>query len=257
MAIIKCPACGKQVTDRMEKCPHCNAVLKENNTKKINNADKGRVSIADNIIGIVTALVFTFILYFFRATVMGNIYNAFGDMVVIANAISAILYRQKGIIILIIGAAVLCGVSVLLRKKGSLQLAWGVAATILLAIAGYFWQNLIVHNHIDLYIREEKIEEVLNFVPSISFFYGVTFMVFLGSLSLMSFGRKMKYSMLLQLLSTIVFFFVSYILDYIFLYRTGIRSSYIAFTLSGILILGFAMLINKGFQQLITPKKIS
>ena len=35
MAIIVCPNCGKKVTDRMEKCPHCHAILIEQTEQPI------------------------------------------------------------------------------------------------------------------------------------------------------------------------------------------------------------------------------
>ena len=116
MAIIKCPSCGRQITDRMEKCPYCNAILKDDSKY---NEDNIKVTLVDNIVGVVTALIFSFALFFLKQALENSLITPFGDMPVIANSISKTLYFQKGFPILIIGAGLFCGVSKLLHKKSS------------------------------------------------------------------------------------------------------------------------------------------
>ncbi len=35
MAMIKCPMCEEEISDKAKKCPHCNAILKKNKVKTI------------------------------------------------------------------------------------------------------------------------------------------------------------------------------------------------------------------------------
>ena len=57
MAIIKCPTCGKQITDRMEKCPHCNATLIEKKHEEQITKEVIKSSAKDSIVGVVETLI--------------------------------------------------------------------------------------------------------------------------------------------------------------------------------------------------------
>ena len=118
MAIIKCFNCGKQVTDRMEKCPQCNIVLLDNNLKKTAKIESTKVSLLSNIVGVVSALILTFCLSVPLNILTNNQMAAFGDIALIARAISAnLFFKWSGCIVLIIGATLFCMVSVFFHKK--------------------------------------------------------------------------------------------------------------------------------------------
>ena len=51
MALIKCPECGKQMSDMAGSCPHCGYTknINQNNRKKIkSNNSKGKFNIKSN-----------------------------------------------------------------------------------------------------------------------------------------------------------------------------------------------------------------
>lgn len=35
MALVKCPRCGKEISDQAEKCPNCGLVVKRQKSKKM------------------------------------------------------------------------------------------------------------------------------------------------------------------------------------------------------------------------------
>ena len=66
MALIKCSECGKEVSDKAKKCPHCGA------SNKIQNGKKGNTNILHIIIGILLAVLLICGVIFAYQVLKGN-----------------------------------------------------------------------------------------------------------------------------------------------------------------------------------------
>ena len=49
MALIKCPECGKKMSDKAEGCPHCGYSLKKDSSKTTLNNLKGKCHGCENL----------------------------------------------------------------------------------------------------------------------------------------------------------------------------------------------------------------
>ena len=62
MALIKCPECGKEISNEAKACPHCGKPLAvKHNTAQGNNSDDSKVLFI--IIGVILMIVGFFLLY--------------------------------------------------------------------------------------------------------------------------------------------------------------------------------------------------
>ena len=67
MALIKCPECNKEVSDKAEVCPHCGIRLKEDENKPLTNYYRRTANIINrdhrvtNIGGIIIGIVFVIV----------------------------------------------------------------------------------------------------------------------------------------------------------------------------------------------------
>ena len=66
MALIKCPECGKEISDTVKKCPHCGFVNKKLKKDKINNGKnfiRQNIKVISIILGIIIVGIVGFIGY--------------------------------------------------------------------------------------------------------------------------------------------------------------------------------------------------
>lgn len=64
MALIKCPECRKEISDKARECPHCGYPLGAGEFKKVYSESRG-LAVASLIVLVVLGLV---LLYFFYAS---------------------------------------------------------------------------------------------------------------------------------------------------------------------------------------------
>jgi hypothetical protein len=64
MAIISCPECSKDISDKALTCPHCGVSVKKNQDKKINNI----------ALTVVLAIAASVLVYGFAATIWGKLF---------------------------------------------------------------------------------------------------------------------------------------------------------------------------------------
>lgn len=253
MAIIKCPTCGKQITDRMEKCPHCNAVLIEKKHVEPITKEVIKSSAKDSIIGVVVALVLTLVVEKVWSMIACIQAGKFMGMV----ALEAVSYAEsvffsKNFALLIIGAVLFCVLSILFKQKSATQFIGGIILTILFCVIGFVMQSSAI-------MKSNVPEDVLPWAKSLSIGFGFAFPMVLGCLSISSYERTLKKSLLMQVLWGVVFIVSSVLIGTLFLVvlKFGTMGLALGNLASAIIILILAVLTNKGFQQVITPKKIS
>ena len=267
MAIIKCPTCGKQITDRMEKCPHCNAVLIEKKHEEPITKEVIKSSAKDSIIGVVVALVLTLVVEKVWSIIACIQAGKFMGMV----ALEAVSYAEsvffsKNFALLIIGAVLFCVLSILFKQKSATQFIGGIILTILFCnfitclifaiilfcVIGFVMQSSAI-------MKSNVPGDVLPWAKSLSIGFGFAFPMVLGCLSISSYERTLKKSLLMQVLWGVVFIVSSVLIGTLFLVvlKFGTMGLALGNLASAIIILILAVLTNKGFQQVITPKKIS
>lgn len=253
MAIVKCPNCGKKITDRMEKCPHCNAILIEKKQEEPITKERIKSSAKDSIISVAIALVLTLVIEKVWSIITCIYAGNFMGMI----AAEAVEYAEgafysKNLVLLIVGALLFCGLSILFKQKSATQFVGGVILTVLFCVIGFIMQNnAIMNSNVPI--------DALAYAKSLSLGFGFAFPMVWGCLSISSYERTLKKSLLMQVVLGVVFTVSSLILGVLLLVvlKMGTNGLSLGNLAAAIIILILAVLTNKGFQELITPKKIS
>ena len=253
MAIIVCPNCGKKVTDRMAKCPHCHAVLIEQVEQPIITKETIKASAKDSIAGVAIATVITVALvlvWSVIATILAG--NFMGNVGAMAVGGAKDVFLSENLIILIVGAVLFCVLSVLFNKKSGTQFVIGIIITLLFCMIGFGVQNKEIMNG-------NVPPESLKFAKTLSLGFGFAFPMVLGGLSITSYNRTLKKALLMQGILAAIFIVLSVVLDILLIavFEMGTHGLSIANLISAIAVFGVALFSNKEFQQLITPKKLA
>lgn len=252
MAIISCPNCGKQITDRMEKCPHCDAILLKPKEASSITKDEIKQVIKDNIICVLLATVLTIVVFLIWCNLAVSLASPMGDLAVVSVVYAKNVFFSSTFVLLIIEAVLLCISPILLKKKATLQIVISIASTVLFGIIGF-----VVQHHATL--QHSKITaEVMAYSLSLSLGFGTVFPMLLGSLSLSRHESALKKSVAIQIGLSAIFFVLSAVLGYLMvnLFAMGTNSLSIGNLISVVAVLVLATLTNKSFQQLITPNKL-
>ena len=259
MAIIACHNCGKKVTDRMEECPHCHAVLiekaeKQKVNKPILSKEVMKASVKGNIIyaALATFLTTTVVqLGTVSATIIAGKFLG-------TDAATAVVYAKNAFFsntfLLLLLAQILLGVwPVLFKQLPGNQFLVTLIASVLLAIIGW-----AVQHHAVLQYKGLR-PELMAYLQSLSIGFGAAFPLLWGSLSVTSYKRTIIKALITQVIWTVVFVISSVILDVLMLivFKMGTRGISIGNLISAIFVFALALLTNKEFQQLITPKKLA
>lgn len=253
MAIIVCPNCGKKVTDRMESCPHCHAVLIEKNEQPMITKKAIQASVKDSIVGvaIATALTISLVLIWSGvATILAG--NFMGTSGAVAVSSASAVFFSENLIILIVGAVLFCVLSVLFNQKSGTQFVIGIIITILFCMIGFGIQSKEIMNG-------TVPAECLMDARSLSLGFGFAFPMVLGGLSIASYNRTLKKALIMQVVLSVGFLVLSAVLDILLIavFRMGTQGLSIVNLISAIAVLVFALFSNKEFQQLITPRKLA
>ena len=94
---------------------------------------------------------------------------------------------------------------------------------------------------------------------SLSLGFGFAFPMVLGGLSISSYDRTLKKGLILQGILAAVFIVLSVILGVLMLVVFGMGTGGFSLgnLIAAIIVFAISILTNKGFQQLITPKKLA
>ena len=253
MAIIVCPNCGKKITDRMEKCPHCHAVLIEQVEQPIITKETIKASAKDSIVGVASATVITIVLVLIWsviATIMAGRFMGMDAATAVSGARGVFL--SENLIILIVGAVLFCVLSVLFNKKSGTQFVIGIIITLLFCMIGFGVQNKEIMNN--------NISPIsIDYARSLSLGFGFAFPMVLGALSIASYNRTLKKAMIMQGILAAIFIVLSVVLDLLVIagFRMGTQGLSIANLISAVAVFGVALFSNKEFQQLIAPKRMA
>lgn len=253
MAIIVCPNCGKKVTDRMENCPHCHAVLIERTEQPTITNETITASVKDSIVGVAIATVLTIalvLIWSVVATIMAG--NFMGNSVAIAVSSARSVFFSKNLITLFFGAVLFCILSVFFNKKSAAQFVIGIIITVLFCIIGFSIQYSAV-------MKGGISADIFVFTKTLSLGFGFAFPMLLGSLSISSYNRPLKKALIMQGVLAAVFIILSVILDVLMLAVLCMGTQGLSFAnlIAAITVFGAALFANKGFQHLITPKKLA
>ena len=253
MAIIVCPNCGKKVTDRMENCPHCHAVLIEQAEQPTITKEAIKASAKDSIVGVAIATVLTIaliLIWSVIATIMAGKFMGIDAAIAVSSARGVFL--SENLIILIVGAVLFCVLSILFNKKSGTQFVIGIIITLLFCMIGFGIQNKEIMNG-------NVPPQCVMYAKSLSLGFGFAFPMILGSLSIASYNRSMKKALIMQAVLSAIFIVLSVIVDLLMLVvlRMGTQGLSIANLICAIVVFGAALFSNKDFQQLITPKKLA
>lgn len=249
MAIIVCPNCGKKVTDRMEKCPHCNAVLIEQAEQPVITKEAIKASAKDSLIGVAIATVLTIALVLIWSVVATICAGRFGANMAEAVGSARAVFFSENFGLLIVGAVLFCVLSVLFNKKSATQFAIGIILTLLFCMIGFGIQNSqIMKNNVP--------PDIVMYAKSLSLGFGFAFPMVLGSLSIASYNRTLKEGLRMQAFLAVAFLVLAVVLTVLMLVvlEMGTLGLSIGNLISAIVVFGFAVFTNKGFRQLIAPK---
>lgn len=253
MAIIKCPTCGKQITDRMEKCPHCNTTLIEKKHEETITKESIKSSAKDSIIGVVFALVLTLAvekIWSIIACIQAGKFIGMEVAEAVSYAESA--FYSKNFVLLIVGAVLFCVLSILFKQKSATQFIGGIILTVLFCVIGFVMQsNAVMNSNVP--------GDVLPWAKSLSLGFGFAFPMVLGSLSISSYEKSLKKSLLMQGLLGVVFIISSVLIGTLLLvvFVMGTNGVALGNLAAAIIVLILAVLKSKGFQQVIALNKIS
>lgn len=253
MAIIVCPKCGKKVTDRMEKCPHCHAILIEQTEQPTISKETIKASAKDSIVGVAVATFLTIALVLiwsvFATVLAGNFLGRAGAMAVSA---ARNVFCSKNLIVLLFGAVLFCTLSVFFNKKSATQFVIGIIITVLFCMIGFSIQSSAV-------MKGGIPGDIFAFTKTLSLGFGFTFPMILSSLSISSYNRTLKKALIMQGILAVVFVILSVIFGILMIavFMMGTQGLSIANLISAIVVFGVALFSNKGFQQLITAKKLA
>lgn len=250
MAIIACPSCGKSITDRMKKCPHCGTALLTEKESPPLTKEEIKTAAKDNLIGVLVAFILQFFVHNLWGRIFGiSIASAFGYAALSAFSHANSMFSVIIFMLLIIEAVWLCILPRIFKGKDAYQFTICLISVIVFGLFGYIVQRFgTLHTDIP--------PDVIDYGLSLDIGLGFAFPVLFGGLYLASYKRTVKKYLFLQAGLSVIFFVLSIVLGYLMVYSfgMGLNGISIANLVSAIVVLALAMLTNKEFQRLITPK---
>lgn len=251
MAIIACPYCGKRISDRMEKCPHCSATLTKQEPPEMGVKQHTNNPFLNRVLNIILSIIFVICLisiWNFWSTIF--IDRMFGGEGLAAFAYASNLFFMKiSPLLLVISVVLFFTLYTLLQQKPAAQFMISIITTLLLGALGSILQNNAVTS-------EAVPSSIVELTKSLSLAYGFTFPVILGSLITVSCERTLQKSLIMQLIGSVLFSLAAFLLDIFFVteLQMGMQSFSIGNLVAAIIVLVFAILISKEFQKLLTGK---
>lgn len=250
MALYTCPCCGGQITDRMDICPHCRAILRQPSAPAPITKEQLSISAKSSIFGALTALGFTILLLLLwngLSTVMGG--RFIGESALAAVQGANMVFFARVFALLPAGAALFCALAVFLRGHSPADFLGSVILFLLFAVIGYATQSI--------YVMRSNIEPyAVDMARQLSLAYGAAFPLTLGGLALLSLDRTFKKALCLQLIGTGAWFVISVLLQLflIAVMRFGVLSFTLGTLVSSLLLFAAGALSSKSFRSLISPR---
>lgn len=253
MAIIACPSCGKSITDRMKKCPHCGTALLTKKEPLPPTKEEVKTAVKDNLIGALMAAVLTLVLYWlWKQFEVISLVPLFGYIAMVAMACANTIFNVVIFALLVIEIVWLCLLPRLVNQK--YQFFVYIISSVAFGVIGYIVQNFAFLHFSPLLVNGAA--EVIAYGRPFSLGLGFAFPVLFESLYLASHKRTVKKALFMQVGLSVVFLVLAVVLGVLMItvFYTGINGISIANLISAIVVFMLAILTNKEFQRLITPK---
>lgn len=248
MAIIACPYCGKRISDRMEKCPHCSATLTKQELPEVAVKQHTNNPFLNRVLNIILSIIFVICLIsiwnFWSTISIGRMIGAEG--LAAFTYASNLFFMKVFPLLCVISGVLFFTLYTVLQQKPTVQFIISIITTLLLGLLGFILQNNAVTS-------EAVPSSIVDLTKSLSLAYGFTFPVVLGSLCIVCYGRALQKSLIMQLLGTVIFFLAVILLDIILvnMFLKGLQGFSIGNLTSAIFVLAFAILTSKEFQKLL------
>lgn len=255
MAIIACPSCGKNITDRMKKCPHCGTALLTEKEPLPLTKEEVKTAAKDNLIGVLMATVLTLVVYWlwshFASISLGKFY---GEIAMVAMACANTIFNVVIFALLVIEIVWLCLLPRLVNQ--TYQFFVYIISSVSFGVIGYIVQNFAFLHFSPLLVNGAA--EVIEYGRYYSLGLGFAFPVLFGSLYLASHKRTVKKALFLQVGLSVGFLVLSVVLGLLMtvVFYMGIHGISMANLISAIVVFVLAVLTNNEFQRLITPKNL-
>lgn len=250
MAIIKCPQCGKEVSDRTQKCPRCNTVLIEVQEKEKISVETVKTTAKENIINVALSTVFVFVAFIVCSFIAKLLASTFmGNYALEAiQLVDKITFSNK-VLILILSTVFFCVLPLLFRQKPDIGYVSGIIITIILCIVCFCKHNSEVGNG----LLELGRPDLYGIGTIYGKFNGFIIPLLHGALSFMGYEKETKQFVIRAIKALVVFFIIfgagSFLLvAVVCMGTTGIA---LAQTLGSILIFVWAVVKSNEMKKLI------
>lgn len=250
MAIFACPCCGGQITDRMDVCPHCRAILRQPSAPAPITKEPVEISARSSVLGTLTALGFSILLLLLwngLSSVMGG--RFIGEFALAAVQGANGVFFARVFALLPAGAVLFCVLAVFLRGHSPADFLGSVILFLLFAVIGFAVQSS--------YVMRSNIEPyAVDMARQLSLAYGAAFPLTLGGLALLSPDRTFKKALCLQLIGTGAWFVISVLLQLflVVVMEFGVLSFTLGALISSLLLFAAGALSSKSFRSLISPR---
>ena len=255
MAILACPNCGKKITDRVKQCPHCGTTLRTDPKPVTDTKEALAAAVKDGLIGILVSVVLTLAVYWlwakFATILLGHFY---GDIAMVAMACANTIFNVVIFALLVIEIVWLCLLPRLVNQ--TYQFFVYIISSVAFGVIGCIVQNFAFLHFSPLLVNGAA--EVIAYGRYYSLGLGFAFPVLFGSLYLASHKRTVKKALFLQVGLSVGFLVLAVVLGLLMtvVFCMGIHSISMANLISAIVVFVLAVLTNKEFQRLITPKNL-
>lgn len=249
MAIIKCPQCGKEVSNRTQMCPRCNTVLIEVEEKEKVSVEKVKTTAKENIINVALSTLLVFVAFMLCNIIAQPIASFMGNNAVEAIQLAHKLAFSSTILVLILSTVFFSVLPLLFRQKPDIGYISGIIITLILCIVCYCKHNSIIGNG----LLELGRHDLYSMSAIYGKFNGFIVPLLHGAFSIMGYGKATKKfisSSVISLGAFLVIFGIGSFLS-VSVLAMGITGIALIKTLGSILIFVFAVVKSDEMKRLI------
>lgn len=250
MAIIKCPQCGKEISDRTQTCPRCNEVLIKVEVKEKVSVETVKTTAKENIFNVALSTVFVFIAFLACYIIAHPIASTYmGDYAVEAIQFTHKLSFSSTILVLILSTAFFCLLPLLFRQKPDIGFASGILITLIMCMVCY-----CIHNsEVGKGLLELGRHDLYNISVIHGKFNGFNVPLLHGALSIWGYGKATKKFIINSVITLVVLFVIFGIGSYlsVSVFAMGMTGIALAQTFGSALIFVFVIMKSNEMKRLL------
>lgn len=253
MAIIKCPQCGKEVSNRTQKCPRCNTILIEEEEKEKVSAKNIKTTIKENIINASLSMIFIFATLVVCQIIAQAIASVFlGQFAVEAIQLAHRLTYFCKFLVLMLSALFFSVLPLLFRQKPDIGYISGIIITIILCIICLYEHE----NTVGTMLLELGRPDLYSNSTLYGKCNGVIGPLLQGALSIMGYGNPTK-KFIISSVKTLAVFFIfvgagSFLLISVF--AMGITGISLAQILGSVLVFAWSVVKSNEMKRLLNRR---